>query len=177
MVIVASSVGTIFAARIISGLAVGGISVVVPVYIGKVPEKSVRGALAYLCFVMSNIGQMLMFVIQSRVDYVWTAAIFALIPAIYSLALLAVPESPTNLIKHDGKDEAKKSLQYFRGPQCDIETEIDDLEKEVQESAQRNFPIRDLLCSPGPRKAFTITVGLMLLYGVRAVLASLNNYI
>jgi SP family facilitated glucose transporter-like MFS transporter 8 len=168
----------LYAARITSGLAVGAISVIAPIYICEVAEKSVRGALGYLFFIMLNIGQLFMFVIQGSVNYIWTAAIFALIPVIYALALLTVPESPTYLIKRDGKDEAKKSLQYFRGPQYDTGKEMDDLENEVNQSAQRNFPIRDLIFSPGPRKAFIIAVGLMLLQvfcGVNLVLASVHS--
>jgi SP family facilitated glucose transporter-like MFS transporter 8 len=147
-------------------------------YIGEVAEKSVRGALGYLFFIMLNVGEMFMFVIQNSVNYVWTAAIFAVIPIIYALALLTIPESPTYLMKHDGKDEAKKSLQYFRGPDYDIARELDGLQNEVHESTERNLPIRDLLFSPGQRKAFVITVGLMVLQvlcGLNIVLVSLPS--
>jgi SP family facilitated glucose transporter-like MFS transporter 8 len=70
-------------------------------------------------------------------------------------------------------EEAKKSLQYYRGSSYNFWKELQDLEKDISKSTQEEASIRDLVSSVGTRKALIISLGLMIfqqLSGINAVI-------
>ena len=173
LICVANAVGILYAARLIAGFATGAVSVVAPMFIGEIAESSIRGALGSFFQVMLTVGILYTYVVGAVADYIWLGILSGVIPVVFFLTFLRVPESPTYLMKKHRTEDAKKSLQYYRGTSYNIWRELQDLEKDISESTQAKVSIRDLISSKGTRKALVVSLGLMIfqqLSGINAVI-------
>jgi SP family facilitated glucose transporter-like MFS transporter 8 len=122
---------------------------------------------------MLTVGILYTYFIGAVGNYMWLAILSGIIPAVFFITFSRVPESPTYLMKKHRNEDAKKSLQYYRGPSYNISKELQDLDKDISESTQAKVSIRDLISSKGTRRALIIALGLMIfqqLSGVNAVI-------
>ncbi|PSN47391.1 Facilitated trehalose transporter Tret1 [Blattella germanica] len=173
MIIFAGSVALLYIARIVAGVATGAICVVAPMYIGEIAENSVRGALGSYFQVMLTVGILYTYIFGAVADYTWLGILSAVVPVVFVLLFWRMPESPAYLMKKYRTDEARRSLQYFRGPLYNVRKEIEDLEIIINESSKQQTSLKDLVSSPATRKALIISLGLMIfqqLSGVNAVI-------
>jgi sugar porter (SP) family MFS transporter len=127
------SLTVLLIARVVIGIAVGGASMVVPLYIGEAAPPHIRGGLVSLNQLAITIG----ILVSYLTDY-WLAGTqnwrlmfgLAAIPAVLLFTgMLFQRESPAWLIKKGHDDEARAVLTRLRSPASDIEAEI----REVQE--------------------------------------------
>ncbi|KAJ9581443.1 hypothetical protein L9F63_023375, partial [Diploptera punctata] len=173
IILFASSVGLLYLARLVAGLATGASCVVIPMYIGEIAEKSIRGSLGSLFQLMLTVGILYTYVFGAACDYMWLAILSAVIPVALLVTFWKMPESPAYLIKKYMTDEARTSLQFFRGPQYNVANELQDLENDLTKSTQEEVSFKDLISDLGTRKALIISLGLMIfqqLSGVNAVI-------
>ena len=173
IILFAGSVGLLYLARLIAGVATGAVCVVVPMYIGEIAEKSVRGSLGSLFQLMLTIGILYTYVFGAVGNYTWLAILSGIIPIAFALTFWRMPESPSYLMKKYRTDEARTSLQFFRGPFYNVRKEMQDMEEDINKSTQEDVSIKDLISDPGTRKALIISLGLMIfqqLSGVNAVI-------
>ncbi|XP_071445146.1 facilitated trehalose transporter Tret1-2 homolog [Hetaerina americana] len=154
----------IYAARIIAGLALGGVVVAVPIYVAEIAEDSVRGTLGSILQVMFNVGILFANAVGAAKNYAalaWSSA--ALAVAALGLILL-MPESPRCLLARGKLDEAQLSLQWLRGtPQVTQElanmTEVVEREREEQRASS----FRELVSMPAMKRALIISIGLVVI--------------
>lgn len=132
----ASSISVFIIFRFIGGLAIGGSSVLCPVYISEISPPKHRGVLASTFQLAIVIGILLSlisnYLLLNIGDQNWRWMFFSgVIPAVaFFLMLLVIRKSPRWLVKKGRIEEAKENIEELSSHEIDTEQTI----KEIQES-------------------------------------------
>ncbi|XP_044269468.1 facilitated trehalose transporter Tret1-like [Tribolium madens] len=146
-------------ARFLAGLTDGLSFTAVPMFLGEIAEPSIRGLLSSMCPVSIVIGLLLINILGSYLSISTAAFVSSIIPVILLVTFIWIPESPYFLLMRGRYDDARVSLQKFRGS-TDVETELERLAKAVKEQNESTGKISDLVTCPSNRKAVFIALGL-----------------
>lgn len=124
------SVAGLIIARLLIGCAHGCALSWVPIYLGEISSKNIRGALTNLSMIMQQCAILYAFIIGPYVSIKLMACI-AMVPVLIFLSLFIwCPESPYYLLKTNKPNEAEKSLSKLRG-NC-----LDNAKKELNDIAE-----------------------------------------
>ncbi|MEU0742347.1 sugar porter family MFS transporter [Streptomyces sp. NPDC006134] len=125
---VAPDTSTLIAARLVLGLAVGGASNMVPVYIAEVAPPAIRGRLMVLFQLMVAIGQLIAYLCGWLLagSGGWRVMFgLAVIPAaVLAVGMTRLPESPRWLVEQGHTTAAHAVLSRLRLQGADIGGEI-----------------------------------------------------
>ncbi|XP_010536069.1 PREDICTED: sugar transporter ERD6-like 18 isoform X2 [Tarenaya hassleriana] len=113
--------------RISTGIGLGLISYVVPVYIGEISPKHTRGAFTASHQVLQNCGGAVVYFFGSSNNWRMLAIIGALPCLLQVLCLFFVPESPRWLAKVGLEIQTENSLHRLRGKDYDISREVTEI--------------------------------------------------
>jgi sugar porter (SP) family MFS transporter len=137
----------ILAGRFVTGMGVGSLAMIVPIYNSEVAPPEVRGALVALQQLAITFGIMISFWIDYGTNYIggvelgsqkdgaWIVPICLQLgpAAILFLGMIFMPFSPRWLVHHDREPEARKILANLRGLPSDHElVELEFLEIKAQ---------------------------------------------
>lgn len=140
--------------RFLCGLAIGCYCFIVPVYIGEISTNEMRGTLLSIFQVALNCGILFVFTVGHFSSLRVVNIVCGCIPILYSICFLALPESPSLLIRKER--DARKVLRKLRGKSNDNETEINALKAENENlQSQRKSPV-EVFNTKSTRKAFII---------------------
>lgn len=159
MVAFAKSFTVLVVARLIAGAADGVTFTAVPMYLGEIAEPKVRGMLGSSCSATFIFGIFVINALGSYLSITVTALLSSLVPIALLLTFLWMPESPYYLLMRGNKDDAKKSLQTFRGIK-EIDTELNRIDTAVKEQMHNTGKFVDLFKVSSNRKALFIAFGL-----------------
>ncbi|XP_025601871.2 facilitated trehalose transporter Tret1 [Athalia rosae] len=164
LIIFATNPYVLYASRFTSGIGQGIAYVVCPMYIGEIADANIRGALGSFIKMMVTFGELYARAIGPFVRYEILAYSCGIIPIIFFLTFIWMPESPYFYLMHERREKAKESLAQLR-----LYTSNDDLEGDLEE--MNDVVIQDLsnrgnawqlFSTPGNRRAVVISFGLQL---------------
>jgi MFS transporter, SP family, solute carrier family 2 (myo-inositol transporter), member 13 len=157
-----SSVWSMILGRSIVGLAIGGASLVVPLYISELSPSHLRGRLVVVSILFITGGQVVAYVIGWLLSSMprgwrWMVGLGA-VPAIVQFAMLIfLPETPRWLVKAGHKEEARRVLANVYGvahkAYKTVERVLRDIEKEILEEEEATTTRKSV--SPAPSTTST----------------------
>lgn len=145
VVVVAPNFGVMVVGRVILGIAVGGASTVVPVYLAELAPFEIRGSLAGRNEVMIAVGAFAAFLVNAIIGNVWghidgvwrvMLAVCALPAIALFIGMLRMPESPRWLVEKGRDEEALAVLKTVR-PEARAIAELADVEHTADEEHQQ----------------------------------------
>ena len=165
----ANGVGLMIAGRAVSGLSIGVLSTVVPLYIAEVSPASLRGTLVTLQQLGITFGILVAFLFNLFVqkviprDWDWRVSLGfqCFIALLMGVGMLFMPESPRYLAWRGRVAEAKAVLRKLRGEGQEslLSMEILEIEKEVAETKSQNSTWSELFSR---KLALTMLVGIFI---------------
>ncbi|CAH4035322.1 facilitated trehalose transporter Tret1-like [Pieris brassicae] len=178
LTIFANGAGMLIAARFFAGLATGGICVAAPMYIGEIAETSIRGSLGAFFQLFLTVGILFTFVVGGWTHWRTLSIVSAVIPVLLIVVFWWMPETPQYLLGKNRRHDAEKALRWLRGPDADLTTELEDMQKEVDNASRLKGGILHMLTSRAPLMAFICSLGLMFFQqfsGINAVIFYTNQ--
>jgi major inositol transporter-like SP family MFS transporter len=166
---VAPTFGTMVAARVVLGLAVGAAAATVPLFLAEMAPASRRGRMVTINELMIVGGQLLAFSINVVIDAVWGGAdvwrwmlAVAAIPAVaLFVGMLFLPDSPRWYAVRGRYDDTRRVLNMSREPAEAAEeynVVVEHAKRDVSED--KGSAWRDLRQYPWMRRILWIGIGL-----------------
>ncbi|KAB1658027.1 sugar porter family MFS transporter [Pseudoclavibacter chungangensis] len=181
-VVLAPGIGVLIAGRIMLGLAVGGASTVVPVFLAELAPYEIRGSITGRNEVAIVIGQLSAFVINAIIGNVFHAEahswriMFAIcaIPAIcLFVGMLRMPESPRWLVEKGRHEQALAVLKTVR-PADRAEAELEEvLEIAREEREEHQIGLKAVLTNKWLLRILFIGIGVAMaqqLTGINSIM-------
>lgn len=102
-----------YAAAVFAGIGNGFYSVSLPMYVGEISEPHIRETWGILVMIMLYLGACLSRLMKTYLTPIQVGYIFVVLPFIYLLLMLFVPESPYFYIMTKKDENARKSLKFL----------------------------------------------------------------
>jgi sugar porter (SP) family MFS transporter len=167
----APGLAVLLTGRLVMGLAVGALSVSVPIYLSEITPASSRGGLSGLNQLMISSGILIAYLVDLALGpaHAWRWMFgLALVPAAALLGgLWFQPESPRWLVGQGRLDEARAALSRSRDP-GEVEAEIAEIQR-VAELAGRRGELAAIWRTPVLRRILLIGVGLAFLQQISGI--------
>jgi sugar porter (SP) family MFS transporter len=148
--------------RLVMGLAVGALSVSVPIYLSEITPPATRGGLSGLNQLMISTGILVAYLVDLALGpaHAWRWMFgLALVPAVALLIGLAFqPESPRWLVRQGRTDEARAVLARNRS-EAEVEADITEITAAARRGGRRE-ELAALIRTPALRRILLIGVGL-----------------
>lgn len=160
LVIFTKHVYVLYVVRFMQGLAMGIVFTVAPMYIGEIAGAKCRGALSTFFIGMLNTGILLEYLVGPFVEYDTLAYVSLVIPVLFLLTFIWMPESPYFLIMKERDVEAKKSLFWLRGGReatnDKINLELYNMKQDVEKEMKLSDDFMDIISTPANRRSLLI---------------------
>ncbi|XP_038601578.1 solute carrier family 2, facilitated glucose transporter member 8, partial [Tachyglossus aculeatus] len=169
VIIAAQDIWMLYTGRLLTGLATGVISLVVPVYIAEISYPKVRGMLGSCVQLMVVTGIMGAYIAGMVLEWRWLAVLCCVPPFCMLLLMCFMPETPRFLLSQNKHQEAVTALRFLWGPEVDHEWECRQIEAS---GGDQEFDLAELK-NPSIYRPLFIGVSLMALQqltGINAVM-------
>lgn len=140
----------------------GGAFVIVPVYIGEIAQSEIRGTLGTMFQLLVTIGILFVYTVGAFVDVFGLTLICLILPIIFAVVFVWMPESPTYLVNRGKLEQAEKVFGFLRGWTHDNHSEIERLkyEEEQRQLVNQNSSLKVSFSRIEAKKALFIISGL-----------------
>jgi len=177
----ASTLAPLYIGRLIAGLAIGLLSMAVPLYLSELSPKELRGRLVSMQQLAITVGILISFCINYACSYIennnsWRIP-FGMQVAISLLMVIGMfflPASPRWLLSRNHEEQARQSLEKIRGGNStDVAAEYEEMQESIKiERTIGNGGWRELFVN-GMWKRLSVGVALQMfqqLTGINAVM-------
>eukprot|EP00037_Helgoeca_nana_P019693 m.193101 g.193101 ORF g.193101 m.193101 type:complete len:531 (+) comp24970_c0_seq1:178-1770(+) len=180
-----SGVIELLAGRVLTGIGVGLTSVAVPTYIAEIAPPEIRGGLGSIFQLGVVIGVMQAYAVGDAFpqdgkvplyqNMAWVGTLVA--SALFVLAIF-IPMSPRWQANRGNMEGARKTLEFLRGSEFDVDGEIEEMrDSKARADAEGKASLSELF-SGATLKAMGVMTGLMLfqqLSGINSVIFFSGN--
>lgn len=176
VIIAAQNVWMLYAGRVLTGVASGVTSLVVPLYISEMAHERVRGLLGSCVQLMVVLGIMGVYLAGLYLDWRWLAICSSIPPTLLMVCMCFMPETPRFLLSQGKRREAEEVLRFLRGPDAPVAWECARIENACNQQGS-GFQMSDLK-DPGVYKPLVIGVMLMIfqqMTGINAIMFYAEN--
>lgn len=158
MVLCSQTIGVLYWVRLLQGACIGIITTVAPIYIGEIAGDGIRGALSTFFNGMLNAGILYVYCVGPLVTYDMLTYFSLLVPCVFLVTCLWIPESPYYYVLKKDDKKAHESLAWLQGDaEPDVVAhELMHIKAEVKSDLQNKGSVSDLFGSQCSRKAFLI---------------------
>lgn len=178
LTIFANGSGMLIAARFFAGLGTGGTCVAAPMYIGEIAETSIRGSLGAFFQLFLTVGILFTYVVGGWTHWKTLSIVSAILVPLLVGVFWWMPETPQYLLSKNRRRDAEKSLRWLRGPDADLTAELEDMQKDVDESSRHRAGMMSIVTNRASRMALICGLGLMFFQqfsGINAVIFYTND--
>lgn len=169
-----TSIFYLLTARIIAGLAAGTSLNVIPIYIGEISSPQIRGKLCNILSVQLCIGVVIVYCISSYLSIESAALVYSIVPIIFFILMLRMPESPYYYIMKGNNFKARESLKALRGNAFNVDDEITRITVALRANRSEENSVRLLFLKWSNLRILLIVAGIFTiqqLAGISVVLA------
>lgn len=143
-------------------------------YVGEISTDDSRGALGSFMQLFIVTGILFINCVGPYNSYVMTQWICLIVPVVFAITFMFMPESPYYYMGKGKREEAAKALAFLRGKSmAGVKDEIEEIEASVAEAMSQQGRFVDLFINKGNLRALIISVGLICfqqLSGINAIL-------
>ncbi|XP_011869616.1 PREDICTED: solute carrier family 2, facilitated glucose transporter member 8-like [Vollenhovia emeryi] len=179
LVATAGHVAQLYVARFIFGLATAVTFTILPMYCGEIAETSIRGSLGSFLQLFITIGFLYAYAIGPFVSYVVFWILCSILPVIFFVSFMMMPESPYFLLKQGRRDAAIASLAKLRGKsEAAVQKEADEIQEILDDAFKNQVGISELFKVKVNFKALIYTcamVSFQQFTGINIVLFYMQN--
>ncbi|XP_011144714.1 facilitated trehalose transporter Tret1 [Harpegnathos saltator] len=165
LIIVATEHIYIYISKFLSGIFGGILFFYVPIYVSEISDDSIRGLLGSILAFAINFGILLAYILGGMLSFRTYAIVNLVLPALYLITFVFMPESPVYLIRQDRIREATRSLMWLKaGDRLVAERTLSYLQAEMKQNdmVAKSVKLSDLFKDRATIKGLIIVVGLFL---------------
>lgn len=153
-ILIAHTPWMIFLARFVGGVGRNMIYVVVPMYIGEIAEKNIRGVLGSFIYGSMNVGVILVYAFTPNFPFEFSPTIGLILITTQFILIYFIPESPYYLLMQNQTDKAKRNLEKLR--QKHVDEEFEEITQHLINKKTNNNNTSELFKMSSNRKALSI---------------------
>ncbi|XP_064537764.1 facilitated trehalose transporter Tret1-like isoform X2 [Drosophila montana] len=131
LLIFAKDLYMLMAARFLQGFCGGCYFITIPMYCSEVAQVEVKGYLGNFFMVFFVLGIVYAYIMGAFFDYRYLNYGCAILPAIFLLTFIWMPESPVYYLLKNRKNKALRSLRWLRGDSFNAFSEINRMEQDM----------------------------------------------
>ncbi|XP_033227742.1 facilitated trehalose transporter Tret1-like isoform X1 [Belonocnema kinseyi] len=161
MIVFAKNIITLYISRFITGIAGDFAMALVPMYIGEIADKDIRGILLIGIRIFVNLGHMYVKTAGALFSYNTMNIMMLIIPVLFFAIFFFMPESPYYLLLQNQREKALKTLMMLKGVKIPeiIDSDLKRIEKSVKESQEnKKWKFRELFVVKGNRASLFIAL-------------------
>ncbi|XP_058448442.1 facilitated trehalose transporter Tret1-like [Malaya genurostris] len=121
------NVGMLLVGRLLTGFGAGAFCMVVPIYIGEMASKEIRGTVGSFFQQMINLGILYAYSLGVALNVFQLSVMCGIVPVLYGVLFFFMPDTPTYLVLSDNEHKAVGSIKWLRGYHFDATSEIDEI--------------------------------------------------
>ncbi|CAO1373227.1 unnamed protein product [Diamesa hyperborea] len=134
LTVFAKSVETMFMTAFIGGFCCAIVSMVTQVYISEISSPDIRGFLSAIQKVSGHLGILISYLLGAYLDWRQLAMLVSVAPMMLFVTVIYIPETPSFLVLKGRDEDAYRSLQWLRGPNKNVELELDTIRSNIRTS-------------------------------------------